>query len=154
MFDESFGKLKSSDLPIQFSYTISNRKHSSVLILSAFAQKKDLEIYQKKLNNLLDTITLEQLDNINLSETYLVKKQQRGLGSLYSVSDSLASLALPLKKCEKSDYQSILQKIKDKKLRCTVTISSDELPIDLIDSNKNNQEKNTDNQSQKNGKAV
>lgn len=125
LFNKSFGKFTTTDFPMSFNYSIDNRKHSTVLVLSSFVNKKDLEAYLKNLNNLLEKTTLDQIEKLNLAKKYFVTKQTRGFYSLHSVPDKMFFFSLPFDQCEEADYKNILKKIKNKKMRCTAVISSE-----------------------------
>lgn len=122
LFNEDDGEFLSDKFPMNFSYAINDRELSSVLILSSFVHQKDADKYMEKLKNFLANLDLSQLKNLELSRNYFIQKQK--IKSLRSIHNSLTFLALPFSDCSNETYQQILDKIKQQKNRCIVSISS------------------------------
>ncbi|MBO7537275.1 MAG: insulinase family protein [Alphaproteobacteria bacterium] len=122
LFNENYGEFLNDKFPMNFSYTINNRQLSTVLILSSFVHQKDADKYMKKLNDFLSKLDLSQLKNLELSKNYFIQKQK--IKSLRSIHNSLTFLAMPFSDCSNETYQQILDKIKQPKNRCIVSISS------------------------------
>lgn len=122
LFNENYGDFLNDKFPMNFSYAINDRELSSVLVLSSFVHQKDADKYMEKLKNFLANLDLSQLKNLKLSRNYFIQKQR--IKSLRSIHNSLTFLAIPFSDCSNKTYQQILDKIKQPKNRCIVSISS------------------------------
>lgn len=122
LFNEDDGEFLSDKFPMNFSYSINDRKLSTTLILSSFVHQKDADKYTEKLKNFLANLDLSQLKNLKLSQNYFIQKQK--IKSLRSIHNSLNFLCLPFSDCSDEAYQQILDKIKHSETHCIVSVSS------------------------------
>ena len=122
LFNEDDGDFLKDKFPMNFSYTIDDRKLSTVLILSSFVHQNDTDDYTKKLKSFLANLDLSQLKNLEFARNYFIQKQK--IISLRSIHNSINFLCMPFSDCSNETYQQVLDKIKQQKMRCTVYISS------------------------------
>ena len=124
LFNSDDGEFFNDKFPMNFSYTIEDRKLSTILILSSFVHQKDSDRFEKKLNDFLVNLDISRLKNLESSRNYFVEKQKRQMYSLRSVHSSLSFLSMPFSSCDNEIFQRVLDKIKQPKTRCTVSIAS------------------------------
>lgn len=124
LFNKDNGLFLNTDIPMNFSYSIGDRKLSTVLVFTAFIQKRNLDKYLKMQDNFLSNLSLSKLKNLELSKKSFIENQK--LYSLRSLKNTLILLGLPFKDCNDKYYQKILRKIQQKEIRSTVSISEEE----------------------------
>ena len=124
LFNDDNGAFLNTNIPMKFSYTINDREMSTVLVLTAFVQKKDLDRYLKMQKDFLSNLKLSQLKNLELSKKDFIRNQK--IFSLRSMRNTLIFLDLPFEDCDDEIYQKILEKIQQPKTRSTVSILAEE----------------------------
>ena len=123
LFNKSNGEFLKADIPMNYSYSINDRKLSAVLILTTFIQKKDLEQYLKMQNDFLGNLNLSQLKNLEQSKKDFIENQK--IYSLHLLRNTLIFCDLPFEDCDDETYEKILQKIQQLSVRSIVTILSE-----------------------------
>jgi predicted Zn-dependent peptidase len=126
LFNDDNGAFLNTDIPMKFSYTINDREMSTVLVLTAFVQKKDSDRYLKMQKDFLSDLKLSQLKSLELSKKDFIKNQK--IFSLRSMRNTLIFFDLPFENCNDEIYQKILEKIQQPKIRSTVSILAEETP--------------------------
>lgn len=122
LFNGSNGKFLKTDIPMNYSYSINDRKLSTVLVLTTFVQKKDFDRYLKMQNDFFSNLDISQLNNLKLSKKDFIENQK--IYSLHSMRNTLNLFDLPFKDCNNESYQKILSKIQNPKMRNCVMIVS------------------------------
>jgi len=126
LFNDINGEFLNTDIPMKVSYTVDDRKMSAVLVLTTFVQKKDLERYLKIQKDFLSCLNLSQLKNLELSKTDFIENKK--IFSLRSMRNSLIFFDLPFEDCNNETYEKILEKIRQPKIRSTISILAEETP--------------------------
>lgn len=127
LFNKDNGEFLNTDIPMNFSYSIDDRKLSTILVLTAFVQEGDLDKYLKRQSDFLSKLNLSQLKNLELSKKDFIENQQ--IYSLRSLRNTLVFVGLPFEDCDEEIYQKILQKIQQKEVRSTVSILEEETSL-------------------------
>lgn len=126
LFNDINGEFLNTDIPMKVSYTVDDRKMSTVLVMTTFVQKKDLERYLKIQKDFLSCLNLSQLKNLELSKTDFIENKK--IFSLRSMRNSLIFFDLPFEDCNNETYEKILEKIRQPKIRSTISILAEETP--------------------------
>ncbi len=123
LFNEVNGEFLKTNIPMNHSYSINDRRLSTVLILTTFIQKKDLDQYLRMQNDFFSNLNISQLQNSELARNNFIENQK--LFSLRSLRNSLVFLGLPFENCNDETYKKILQKIQQPNVRSSVIILSE-----------------------------
>jgi len=124
LFNDINGEFLNTDIPMKVSYTVDDRKMSTVLVLTTFVQKKDLERYLKIQKDFLSCLNLSQIKNLELSKKDFIENKK--IFSLRSMRNSLIFFGLPFEDCNNETYEKILEKIRQPKIRSTISILAEE----------------------------
>ena len=123
LFNKDIGEFLKINVPMNYSYSINNRKLSTVLALTTFVQKKDFDRYLKMQNDFFSNLDISQLKNLELSKKDFIENQK--IFSLRSLRSSLIFFDLPFEDCDNEIYQKILKKIQQPNIRSNVVILSE-----------------------------